>query len=150
MDIEIEDASIRHLDALYEIEKQSFSEEAFSKQQIAYLLTDYNAISLVALMDGELSGFIIGRIDLMRNHPVGHIMTIDVVPVHRRKGIGQKLMLEIEALFKQKGVRECRLEVRESNLTAISLYEKLGYKKISKLENYYGESHGLYLKKILL
>ena len=150
MEIEIQDASISNLDALYEIEKQSFKEEAFSKQQIAYLLTDYNAISLIACAGGELAGFVIGRFDLIRNQTVGHIMTIDVASFYRRKGIGQKLLLEIEALFKQRGVKECRLEVRESNLAAISLYEKLGYKKIAKLEKYYGESHGLYLKKMLL
>ncbi len=147
MDLKIEDANIRLLETLSEIEKQCFKEEAFSKQQIAYLLTDYNAISLAARLDLEIAGFIIGRIDMIRNQPVGHIMTIDVLPIHRRKGVAQRLMLETEAIFKQRGVKECRLEVREDNLAALNLYEKLGYKKVSKLENYYGKAHGWYLRK---
>jgi ribosomal-protein-alanine N-acetyltransferase len=147
MDLKIEDASIRLLDELYEIEKQCFKEEAFSKQQIGFLLEDYNGISLVARVNGEVAGFIIGRIDLIRSQPVGHIMTIDVALLYRRKGIGQRLMLETEALFRQKGAKECRLEVREGNVDALRLYQKLGYKKVAVLDHYYGEAHGLYLRK---
>jgi [ribosomal protein S18]-alanine N-acetyltransferase len=150
MNVIIEDANIRLLGELYEIEKLCFEEEAFSKQQIGYLLEDYNAVSFIARVDGEIAGFIIGRVDLIRNRPVGHIMTIDVAPNYRRKGIAQKLMLKTEAIFKTKGVKECRLEVRENNVAALSLYLKLGYEKISLLEQYYGEAHGFYLRKVPL
>jgi ribosomal-protein-alanine acetyltransferase len=149
MEVKIEDASVRFMDKLYEIEKQCFEREAFTKQQIAYLLTDYNAIGLAARVNGEIAGFIIGRIDIGINMPFAHILTIDIAPSHRRKGIAQKLLHEIEAIFKERGVKECRLEVREDNVAASKLYQKLGYKKVGKLEKYYGDSHGLYLKKAL-
>jgi ribosomal-protein-alanine acetyltransferase len=147
MEIIVEDANIRLLGELYDIEKQCFKDEAFSKQQISYLLEDYNAVSLVARVDKEIAGFIIGRVDLIRNLHVGHIMTIDVASKYRRKGVGQKLLLETEAIFKTKGAKECRLEVREDNVAALGVYVKLGYEKISLLEHYYGEAHGLYLRK---
>ncbi len=137
------------LETLHEIEKQCFNEEAFSKQQISYLLKDYNAVSLVARTEGRVTGFIIGGIDMERRSAVGHIITIDVAPTYRCNGIATRLMLEVEEIFKQKGIRESHLEVREGNSAALSLYEKLGYKKTSRLENYYGSAHGLYLKKPL-
>ena len=149
MEIKIEDAAIRFLDRYYEIEKQCFQREAFTKQQIAYLLTDYNAVGLAARVNCEIAGFVIGRIDIVRNTPFGHILTVDIEPSYRRKGIAQKLLREIEAIFKEKGVKECRLEVREDNAAASNLYQKLGYKKVGKLEKYYGDAHGLYLKKTL-
>jgi ribosomal-protein-alanine acetyltransferase len=149
MEVKIEDASTRFLDRFYEIEKQCFEREAFTKQQIAYLLTDYNAISLVARVNGQIAGFVIGRIDIVRNAPFGHILTIDIPPSYRRKGIAQKLLRKIEAVFKERGIKECRLEVREDNVAASNLYQKLGYKKAGKLEKYYGDAHGLYLKKTL-
>jgi len=149
MQITIEDASVKLLDKLYEIEKHCFEKEAFTKQQIAYLLTDYNAIGLAARVNGEITGFVIGRIDIVRNVPFGHILTVDIAPSYRRKGIAQKLLHEIEAIFKEKGAKECRLEVREDNAAAVNLYQKLGYKKMGKLEKYYGDAHGLYLKKTL-
>ncbi len=137
------------LDELHKIELQSFEEEAFSKEQIGYLLTDYNSIGLVAKLNDQIAGFIIGRIDLVRNCITGHIMTVDVGTEFRRHGIGQRLMIEIEEVFRQKGVKEIRLEVREGNKAAIGLYEKLGFKRISKLKNYYGKAHGFYFKKAL-
>jgi len=149
LETRIEDASLRLLDELYEIEQQCFKDEAFPKQQIAYLLAEYNSVSLVARVNGEIAGFVIGRIDVDRKLPVGHILTVDIVPTHRRKGIGQQLLREIEEIFRQKGAVECRLEVREDNEAALSLYQKLGYAKIAKLEHFYGEAHGLYLKKAL-
>ena len=149
MPITIEDASIRHLDKLYEIEMECFEREAFTKQQIAHLLTDYNSVSLVAKVNSEIIGFIIGIIYLERNSPTGHILTIDISPIHRRKGIAQKLLQEIEKIFKEKGVKACRLEVREDNIAALRLYQKFGYKKVAKLKNYYGNAHGIYLKKDL-
>jgi ribosomal-protein-alanine acetyltransferase len=149
MEIKIEDTSIRLLDELYEIEKQCFKQEAFSKQQIGYLLTDYNSVGLAARVDGKMAGFAIARVDVGRHVPLGHILTVDVLPAYRRKGIAQKLLHEIEAIFRAKGIKECRLEVREDNLAALSLYQKLGYEKVGKLERYYSDAHGLFLKKTL-
>jgi ribosomal-protein-alanine N-acetyltransferase len=149
MDIKIEYVSIKLLDKLYEIEKQCFDQEAFSKQQLAYVLTDYNSIGLAARVNGEIVGFAIARVDIRKTAPIGHILTVDITPDYRRKGIAQKILHEIETLFKERGIKESVLEVREDNVAALNLYQKLGYKKVSKLEQYYGYAHGLYLKKSL-
>jgi ribosomal-protein-alanine acetyltransferase len=149
MTITIEDASIKHLDELYNIEMECFKREAFSKQHIANLLTDYNCISLVAKLNGMIVGFIIGMIHIERNALVGHILTIDVLPSHRRRGIAQMLLQKIEEIFKERGVKSCRLEVREDNVAALKLYQKLGYKKVARLEHYYGNVHGICFRKDL-
>jgi ribosomal protein S18 acetylase RimI-like enzyme len=149
MDIKIEHLSIRHLGELYEMEKQCFEQEAFTKQQLAYLLTDYNAIGLAALVNGEIAGFAIARVDFRRNEQFGHILTVEVTPACRCRGIAQKLLHEVEILLRERGVKECRLEVREDNFAALSLYRKLEYKKAGRLEKHYGDTDGIYLKKIL-
>jgi ribosomal-protein-alanine acetyltransferase len=149
MAVKIEDTSIRFLGKLYEIEKQCFGQEAFTKQQLTYLLTEYNAIGLAARVNSEIAGFAIARVDIGRNTSFGHILTVDIAPAYRRKGIAQKLLQEIETIFREKSIKECRLEVREDNVAALNLYQKLGYKKVGKLEKYYGEAHGLYLQKTL-
>lgn len=149
MAITIEDASIKHLDRLYEIEMECFKSEAFTKQQIAQLLTDYNSISLIAKEDGKIVGFITGMIFVDDNLLSGHILTIDVSPSHRRKGVGILLLMEIEKIFKERNVTVCRLEAREDNVAALNLYQKLGYKKVGKLEHYYGSAHGILFEKTL-
>jgi len=143
MAIKIEDTSIRLLGKLYEIEKKCFGQEAFTKQQLTYLLTAYNAIGLAARVNSEIAGFAIARVDIGRNTSFGHILTVDIAPAYRRKGIAQKLLHEVETILREKGIKECRLEVRENNVAALNLYQKLGYKKVGKLEKYYGEAHGL-------
>jgi ribosomal-protein-alanine N-acetyltransferase len=149
MTITIEDVSLRHLDRLYEIEMECFEREAFTKQQIAYLLTDYNSISLVAKDNGKIIGFVIGVIYIEGKNLIGHILTIDVSPSHRRKGIGIRLLQEIEKIFMEKDVKTCHLEVREDNVAALNLYQKLGYRKVGRLKHYYGNTHGIYLRKVL-
>ena len=145
----IEKASIEHLDRLCEIEMKCFETEAFTKQQIAYLLTDSNSVILVSRVKGEIVGFIIGKTYMDKKTSAGQILTIDVSPKHRRKGIGQRLLQEIEKTFKDKGVKICYLEVRENNFVALSLYQKLGYKRVGRLENYYGNAHGIRFRKAL-
>ena len=149
MSVEIEGASIKHLDRLHEIEMECFEKEAFTKQQIAYLLTDYNSTGLIAELNGEIVGFAIAKIYKDKKSATGHILTIDVSPKHRRKGIGLRLLQEIERIFKDKGVRVCFLEAREDNIAALSLYRKFGYGEVGRLENYYGNAHGVHLRKTL-
>ena len=149
MEVKIETATITLLNKLYEIEEQCFDQEAFSKRQISYLLTDYNSIALMAKTDNDIVGFIIAQVEVEENTEFGHIVTINVAPNHRHKGTATKLLNEIENLLNQKGITQCRLEVREDNKPAIKLYKKLGYQTVGILENYYGKKHGLFLRKIL-
>ena len=149
MEVKIETATLKLLDQLYKIEEKCFDREAFSKRQIAYLLTDYNTIALAAKTGNNIAGFIIVQVEVEENNEFGHIITINVTPNFRRQKIATKMVHEIENLLKQKGIGECRLEVREDNHVAIKLYQTLGYQTLGKLERYYGSKHGLYLKKTL-
>jgi len=147
--VKIEDASITHLDRLFEIEMECFRSEAFTKQQIAQLLTNQNCISLIAKENDKIIGFIIGMVYVEDDVLTGHILTIDVSPSYRRKGVGIKLLQELERIFRDRQVKVSRLEVREDNIAALGLYQKLGYKKVGKLHYYYGDAHGILLEKVL-
>jgi ribosomal-protein-alanine acetyltransferase len=147
MEVKIETATIKLLDQLYAIEEQCFSEEAFSRRQIAYLLTDYNTIALVAKNNFEIAGFIIAQIDIEDNTEYGHIITLNIPHNYRRKHVATQLLQEIQTVMRQRGITEIRLEVREDNHAAIKLYQALSYQILGKLEKYYGKKHGLYLKK---
>jgi ribosomal protein S18 acetylase RimI-like enzyme len=147
MEVKIETASIRLLDQLYAIEEQCFNEEAFSRRQIAYLLTDYKTIALVAKNNFDIAGFIIAQIDVEDNIEYGHIVTLNIPHSYRRKHVATQLLQEIQTIMRQRGITEIRLEVREDNHAAIKLYQTLNYQTQGKLEKYYGKKHGLYLKK---
>ncbi len=149
MDIVIETATANLLDELCEIEKQSFTSEAFTRQQILYLLKENNSIGLVAKMKNKTAGFLIGKMYLEKRKTFGHLLTLDVAPTYRRMGIAQTLLERFEEILGRNGAVECSLEVRESNSAAISLYSKLGYERMKRLHGYYGNAHGIYMRKKL-
>jgi ribosomal-protein-alanine N-acetyltransferase len=149
MEIKIEEASISLIDKLYCIEKKCFEVDAFSKNQIALLLKNHNSISLAAHINSELVGFILGQIEVEQDVVVGHIINLDIAPNYQRKGVAQKLMQRIELIFKEKGIKQSYLEVRENNTAALNLYQKYGYEKVTRLKHYYPKAHGLYLRKNL-
>jgi ribosomal protein S18 acetylase RimI-like enzyme len=149
MDLKIETATIKVLDELYSLEEACFDQEAFSKRQIAYLLTDYNTVALMAKVEGSIAGFVIAQVEVEENTEFGHIITLNIAPKHRHQKIATNLLKEIEGILKRKGITESRLEVREDNHSAIKLYKTLGYQTVGKIEKYYGTKHGIYLKKNL-
>jgi ribosomal-protein-alanine N-acetyltransferase len=51
--------------------------------------------------------------------------------------VGTALVEATEAAAHQRRCRSLRLEVRTDNLGAISLYERLGYRRIGLLPRYY-------------
>ena len=67
----------------------------------------------------------------------------------RGKGYANMLLSFAETDLKKAGVTSVFLEVRESNIPAISLYKKFGFSEISKRKNYYGEETAIILKKEL-
>ena len=151
MKLRVKSASVTNLQRLYEIEKECFSSEAFSMEQLAFLLENPSSISLIALADNEIVGFIIGIVhEGLKTENAGHVFTLDVAEKYRRKGIALRLLKELEKKFKEKNVEESILEVKLDNEAAKKLYKKFGYKEILCLKDYYGKGvHGLRLRKVL-
>lgn len=62
-----------------------------------------------------------------------------VAPAAKRQGIGRALLMEALHLAWQRGTKKAYLEVRESNLAAISLYELFGFRQVGKRRGYYSQ-----------
>ncbi len=107
----------------------------------------------VAEVGGKVVGYVMSRVEFGAPYVVegsivkkGHIVSIAVLEGYRRRGIGRRLMEN--ALRSLKEVYECKevyLEVRVSNLPAIRLYEKLGFKKVRIIPMYYLDGEDAYL-----
>ncbi len=134
----VRDASIDDVDALCTIEYECFEKESFSKTHFERLLIAPNVASLIATVNCEAVGFIIGGIESSRYQIVGHLYTLDVVKRFRNKGIADRLVKSIETRFRQAGAKVCLLEVAINNHAAVNLYQKHGYHLVSILQNYYG------------
>lgn len=93
---------------------------------------------------GEIVGYVMGRVERgfssLKGYKLtkkGHIVSIAIIDEYRRKGIATRLLEEALEGFKEYGATESFLEVRESNIEAINLYEKLGYVSKKVLPGYY-------------
>ena len=150
LSIVIRRVTVNDLERLCEIERECFTVEAFTKEQIRLLLDDQNAVGLIALLGDEVAGFIIGLIHHHDKTRSGHVCTIDVAVKHRRKGVGLKLLNELEKAFVRIGVKTCYLEARVDNVAAHKLYRKQGYVEVERLKNYYHAGiHGILFAKRL-
>jgi len=70
-----------------------------------------------------------------------HIMNISVSPDFQRMGAGRK-MLEHLIEYARPRAEKIFLEVRPSNLGAIDLYQKTGFREIGVRKNYYPAKDG--------
>jgi len=107
---------------------------------------------IVAEENGEIVGYIMCRIEtglpnfgFLGLIKKGHVVSIAVLPEHRRKGIGQALMKEAMKNMRKYDARECYLEVRVSNKPAITLYEKLGFQIVKTIRHYYMDGEDAYV-----
>lgn len=66
------------------------------------------------------------------------VLTIGVLPQHRKTGVGRAFMEQLENWASDRESNAMMLEVGIENAGAISLYETLGYSKISVRKSYYG------------
>lgn len=150
MQITIETADVHNLGELLRIERECFTSGAYTKEQITSLLRNPNAIGFITRANSEAMGFIIGTIEKFGSIKIGHVYTLDVAVKHRRKGIGLRLLAELESAFLKRSVKTSYLEVRVDNEAARKLYKQHGYVEIESLEDYYSTGvHGLRLKKQL-
>lgn len=151
MSLTVRQATVDDLQVLWEIEKECFGVEAFTKEEIAYLLKSPAGVNLVAQIDHKIVGFILSLTYKFNQVQVGHIFTIDVLVEHRRKGVASRLLRELERSLTEKNIKTCFLEVRTDNVAALKLYRKHSYTEVEHLKNYYGNGvDGLRLKKFNL
>lgn len=67
----------------------------------------------------------------------GYVDNVAVCESHRRQGIGEKLVTALIEHCVENSADFITLEVRESNLSAISLYEKCGFSRVGVRPNFY-------------
>ena len=143
--MEIQTASLRDLGALRRLEQVCFEKDAWPLLDLIAVLTWPDVIKLKAVEGGEMIGFVAG--DPHPSEGASWIATIGVDPRYQRRGIGRALLHACEERTK---FPRMKLTVRMSNQSAISLYEKEGYRSVDIWKRYYNDGEdGLVMEKIL-
>jgi [ribosomal protein S18]-alanine N-acetyltransferase len=98
-----------------------------------------DSIVLCCLYGGEIAGFVSGRIIGEGEEQFAELNNIAVLPSAAGTGYGRELL---SAFLKEAAERGCGrvfLEVRESNVRAISLYETSGFLRVGRRRSFYSD-----------
>jgi ribosomal-protein-alanine N-acetyltransferase len=107
---------------------------------------------IVAETAGEVVGYIMCRLETGLTNlglgglvKKGHVVSVAVLPQHRRHGVGEALVTRALEALKQYKAKQCYLEVRMSNDDAIRLYKKLGFEVTRAMRGYYADGEDAYV-----
>jgi ribosomal-protein-alanine N-acetyltransferase len=107
---------------------------------------------IVAENAGEVVGYIMCRLETGLSNlglgglvKKGHVVSVAVLPQHRRHGVGEALVTRAFEAVKLYNAKQCYLEVRVSNDEAIRLYKKLGFEVTRTMRGYYADGEDAYL-----
>lgn len=133
------------ISAVAEIEKQCFS-SPWSEEAISDSF-DNGTMFFVA----ENKNGVIGYSGVQITLDEAYVYNIATSPFFRGFGVGTALTEKLSDCAKEKGASFISLEVRESNQTAISIYEKIGFKEVGKRKNFYSSPRedGIIMTKVI-
>jgi len=123
-----------HIKGVSEIEKECFS-SPWSENCIRSETVNPNARFFVALSEDKVVGY-------AGMHTVCgecYIANVAVSEAYRRLGIASALLGRLEETARSEDCEFITLEVRKSNLNAIGLYSRLGYKQVGVRKNFYSK-----------
>ncbi len=132
--LEIRRLTYADLPQIITLERRAFP-TPWSLAMFVLELSKTSGVCLAATRGDTLAGYLI----CSRYDTVWHLMNVAVDPTHRRAGIATAL---IEGLIEQIGDGGARytLEVRESNVGAIALYERYGFRAAGRRRRYYQDN----------
>jgi ribosomal-protein-alanine N-acetyltransferase len=118
----------------------------FSRRTMRGFAEAPNATALLVEDQGKLVAFCVTHVE----QGVGYVVTLDVVPEWRRKGLAARLMAESEARARSAGTASMALHVFTDNSSAVRFYEALAYEQIGLAEDFYGRGLDafVYVKKL--
>lgn len=144
MDFRIEQATLRDLSGLRNLEQECFGNDSWPLLDIIAALSLPGEVRLKAIVGELMVGFVGGSPH--HKEGMGWITTIGVKEEYRRMGIGRALL---DACEEKMAVPCIRLTVRRTNVEAIEMYSRAGYVQVDFWRKYYpsGEDAYVYEKR---
>ncbi|RAW47153.1 ribosomal-protein-alanine N-acetyltransferase [Halorubrum sp. 48-1-W] len=92
---------------------------------------------LVAEREGAVVGYLVADVTPNAGRDIGHVKDLAVHPEFRGRGIGRALLRAGLARLRAAGATVAKLEVREGNDPARSLYGAEGFEPVRRATRYY-------------
>lgn len=142
--MEIKYLDFEHIDEVIAYENLYFGSSLGRDYIINDITNNPYARYLMAIEKEELIGYIGINVDRF-----GEILNFFVMENQRNQGVGKALLNEALYYAKKAGSESISLEVKETNINAISLYELFGFEVSHKRKGYYNGVDALLMIKKL-
>ena len=119
------------LDAIMQIESTIYSHPWTRGNFSDSLNSGYSGWAL------EENETVIGYALLMMMMDEAHLLNLSIAKTHQKQGLGRYLLEHMLKIAKSHKATNMFLEVRPSNISAIALYENMGFCEISVRRGYY-------------
>jgi ribosomal-protein-alanine N-acetyltransferase len=121
-----------HLPAVFKIQHEGLS-SAWTFENVQNTLENIHSFSFGLFLSDKLVSFCLATLVLDEVN----ILSVVTHKEYRRQGYASCLLQEVIDLAKQQKIDSFFLEVRESNLAAVRLYEAFGFVKLTERKDYY-------------
>jgi len=136
--IYITDMKEEDIDDVVQIESEAYGEHHWAKSSFYDEMNNNLAKYYCAKTSDNTTVAYAGTWNIIDE---GHITTIAVSPEYKRNHIGEALIVKILEDCYNLGIKYLTLEVRESNIPAISLYRKYGFESLGTRKGYYQDNN---------
>jgi ribosomal-protein-alanine N-acetyltransferase len=133
----IEDMTLEDVNGVQEVERACFP-VPWPANAFRHELTQNKNARYVVAREGDR---IVGYAGLWLMVDEAHITTFAVLPEHRRRRIGERMLQRLFDIADELGAEWLTLEVRVSNLGAQRLYEKYGFRRAGVRRRYYSDNN---------
>jgi len=134
----IRPAATRDINSMWEIDQACFEPDIAYSVDIFYfhLLVQRDPAFVAFDSGGKMAGFVMTSREARGK---AMVVTIDILPPWRGKGLGSRLIVMAEEAMKTRGAKKMVLQTAVDNAPAMAFYEKHGYKNVKTLKDYYGK-----------
>jgi ribosomal protein S18 acetylase RimI-like enzyme len=143
--MKIDNVDLKDLDEIYDLERRTFKKDAFSKKLILNLILKNTFF--FKLIDGEHQNNIVGFIIIIQDREDRvNLVNFLIEKKNQQKGCATYLLNYTISKIKQLDkIKSIVLNVNSKNEVAINLYQKLNFRIVQKIENYYRQKESAYL-----
>ena len=130
------------IDEVFRINQENFTTDAWSRFAFEKEFENKLSKKFVLELDGRIVGYIIYWV--VRDEAT--IMTFAIDKEHQNRGYGEFLLRES---LKKINAKRILLDVRKTNLRAINLYRKLGFRLVSERKAYYSDGENALFMELI-
>jgi ribosomal-protein-alanine acetyltransferase len=123
------------VDALLAIENAVFETDRLSRKSFRRLIGSSSSAVSVAEAGGRIAGYCV--VLFREGSPTARLYSVAAAPGFSGQGIGRMLISAAEREAVKRGRHSLRLEVREDNTRAVTIYRRAGFEPIGREANYY-------------